>query len=137
MELTPWNPWEEMEKLRAEMDHMWERFLGKLHHEEPEQPPISFLPSVDFVETREDYRLFLSVPGLIEQDIDLSIEDRVLTVRGERHPPYDPQHHQARLREWRYGYFKRRITLPGPIEATTLNASYEAGVLTIVVAKEK
>ena len=132
---APWNPWEELEKLHAETSKLWEAFLRELGRSEASPAPIGFVPNIDFIETSEDYRMFLAIPGLIEQDLDLFIEERSLMVRGERQPPYDPEHHQARVTEWRYGFFQRRIDLPGPIEPTTLRATYEAGVLTIVVSK--
>lgn len=135
MKPTPWNPWEEFDKLRAETDHMWDRFFEKLKHVEPEHPPIGFLPSADFVETEQDYRVYLSIPGLVEQDIDVSVDENELTVRGEREPPYDQQQHRPRVSEWRYGFFERRISLPGAIDISSVKATYEAGVLTIVATK--
>jgi len=135
MPLTPWDPWRELERIRSETDRLWDRFLSKLSHAEPERDPISFLPDADFVETPREYRLYLSIPGLIEEDIDISLGERTLTVRGERQPPYDPHHTSGRIREWRYGFFERRFRFPTPVRTATLKASYEAGVLTIVVDK--
>jgi HSP20 family protein len=110
-------------------------FLDKLTHAEAEAERIAFLPDVDFVETPREYRLYLSVPGLVEEDIDLAIGERSLTVRGERQPPYDPTHSQRRLGEWRYGFFERRLQLPHPIRTDAVRASCDAGVLTVVLPK--
>ncbi len=136
MNLIRWEPWKELEDLRAEMDRMWDEFLDKLTHVEADPQPIAFLPDVDFVETPSEYRLYMSVPGLIEEDIDLSIGDYSLTVRGERQPPYDPSHARRRVGEWRYGFFERRVQFPRPIQTGAIRADYDAGVLTIVIPKE-
>jgi HSP20 family protein len=135
MPLTPWDPWRELERIRSETDRLWDRFLSKLSPTEPERDPISFLPDADFVETPGQYRLYLSIPGLIEEDIDISLGERTLTVRGERQPPYDPHRMSGPIREWRYGFFERRFQFPTSVQTSTLQASYEAGVLTIVVDK--
>lgn len=137
MEMTPWDPWSELERLRTEMDRLWNGYLAKLGRVEPGPDRISFLPDVDLVETKDDFRVFVSVPGLVEEDIDLSVRDHILTVRGERQPPYDPQRHRKRLGEWRYGFFERRIRFPQPVRPSAVKATYEAGVLTIVVSKPK
>ena len=135
MNLIRWDPWKELERLRAETDRLWDRFLDKLTHAEAQAERIAFLPDVDFVETMTEYRLYLSVPGLVEEDIDLAINERALTVRGERQPPYDPARSQQRLGEWRYGFFERRFRFPQSVQTDAVWASCDAGVLTIVLPK--
>ena len=130
-----WDPWKELEHLRAATDRLWDEFLGKLSHSESNPEPIAFLPDVDLIETANEYRLYVSVPGLIEEDMAVSIVDRVLTVCGEREPPFDPTHSTGRLREWRYGYFERRIELPTSIQTEAVRASYDDGVLMIALPK--
>jgi HSP20 family protein len=135
MTLIQWDPWEELERLRAETNRMWDEFLGKLPHNEANPNPIAFLPDVDLVETANEYRLYVSVPGLIEEDIEIDIGLYDLTVCGEREPPFDSTHSTQRLGEWRYGYFERRIELPQPIQPDAVRASYDDGVLLIVMPK--
>lgn len=135
MNLNRWDPWQELERLRTETDRLWDAFLEKLTRAHAEAERIAFLPDVDFVETTREYRLYLSVPGLVEEDIDLAISERSLTVRGERQPPYDPAHSRRRLGEWRYGYFERRFQFANPIQTDAVRANYDAGVLTIVMPK--
>lgn len=135
MNLTRWDPWKELERLRAETDRLWDQFLDKLSRSQPDPQPITFLPDVDLLETPREYRLYLSVPGLIEEDMDLTIGQRSLTVRGERQPPYDPAHTRCRVSEWRYGFFERRIQLPQSIQCDAVRARYDDGVLTVVLPK--
>jgi HSP20 family protein len=136
MNLKPWDPWREFSRVRDETEQLWDHFLKKLRPEDdPQRQSIAFLPDVDCVETRDDYRLYISAPGFVEEDIDISVHETSLTVRGERYPPYDAQRAQGRLTEWRYGYFERRVELPQRIDPRRLRATYEAGVLTIIVTK--
>ncbi len=134
MELKPYDPWSEFEKVRQEVDRTFERFLAKLRKAEPGRD-IAFLPTADVVETAEDYRIFLSIPGVAEEDIDLTIEKNVLIVRGEREPPYDPERVRQPITEWRYGIFERQIRLPVEVDPGAINANYRAGVLTVLVPK--
>jgi HSP20 family protein len=135
MNLIQWDPGTALQRLRADTDRLWDEYLDKLRRNESDRNPIAFLPDVDFVETGREFRLYLSIPGLIEEDIDLMVDQQILTIRGERQPPYDPSLARSRLREWRYGFFERRIELPHPIQTGALRATYDAGVLTIVVPK--
>ena len=135
MNLIRWDPLKELEQLREQTDRLWDNFLDKLTRADAEAERIAFLPDVDFVETAREYRLYLSVPGLVEEDIDLAVSEKALTVRGERQPPYDPTYTRQRLGEWRYGFFERRFQFPHPVRTKAVRATYDAGVLTIVVPK--
>lgn len=130
MDLTPWNPWKELERVQREAEQLFNRVLEKLRHVVPGPPP-AFVPVVDIIETDEEYRLHLSLPGMVEEDVDITLEGKVLIVRGERDAPYDPQGVTVHLRQWRYGYFERRIQLPQVLEPEAIRAAYDAGVLTI------
>lgn len=72
---------------------------------------------------------------MIEDDLLIDIEGRFLTIRGERHPPYDLERRGANLQEWRYGFFERQFELSSLVELESIRAAYDAGVLTIVVTK--
>lgn len=135
MNLEPWDPWREFERVRAEADRIFARFFAnvKAHHE----PPITFFPATDVVETGEDLRVFVSLPGVVEEDIEVAIEDGTLVVRGEREAPYDQNRVRHHLNEWRYGYFERRFELPGDVDPERLSASYRWGVFSIVIPKKK
>jgi HSP20 family protein len=132
--LEPWNPWRELEKVQQETDAVFAAALAKLRQALPGRE-VAFVPVADIVETADDYRILLSLPGVIEEDIDLGLDGQALVVRGEREAPYDPRRVTTHLGQWKYGYFERRVELPAPVEADAIRAVYDAGVLTITVAK--
>lgn len=135
MSIVPWDPWKEMEQLRARTDRLWDAFFAKLTDESASVPQVGFLPDADIVETAYDFRIFMAVPGLIEDDIQIEATTTTLTVRGERQPPYDPD--RRHVREWRYGFFERKLTVSKPIVLDEIRATYDAGVLTVIMPKQE
>ena len=135
MDLDRWDPWREFERVREEADRLFERFLAKVRLLESART-ISFFPATDVIETADDLRVFLSLPGVVEEDIDIAVEEGCLVVRGERICPYD-EAHVRHLGEWRYGFFERRFKLAEDLETGSLSASFLAGVLTIVIPKKE
>ncbi len=134
MDLKPWNPWQELERLQAEMDEHLRAFLTKLRQAVPGKP-IAFVPAMDIIEVGDEYRLYLSLPGMVEEDIDITLQGRLLIVRGEREPPYDPVQTAVHQAQWKYGFFERRVELPGEVQSDAIQASYDAGVLTIRIPR--
>jgi HSP20 family protein len=134
--LEPWNPWQEFQEVEKEADRLFDAALARLRHALPGRE-IAFVPVVDIVESAEEYRFYLSLPGVVEEDIDISVEGQVLIIRGEREAPYDVQQVDSHLRRWKYGYFERRVEMPFKLESDAISASYDAGVLTVKVAKSQ
>ncbi len=135
MELAPWDPWSEFERLRAEADRLFAQFFAKVKGDEARA--IEFIPRTDVVETGEDVRVFLSLPGMVEEDIEIAVQKPNLIVRGEREAPFGIDRVQAHKLEWRYGYFERHVALPEKLDLENLSATYQTGVLSIVIPKLK
>ncbi len=134
MDLKAWNPWQELERIQSEMDAHLGSALRRLRQAEPGRP-IAFLPKLDIVETADAYKLYLALPGMVEEDIDITLEKRRLIVRGERESPYDPGAVTVHQGQWHYGFFERQVELPDEVDADEVQAAYEGGVLTITVPK--
>jgi HSP20 family protein len=134
MDLKAWNPWQELERIQSEMDAHLGSVLKRLRQAVPGRP-IAFLPSLDVIETADDYKLYLALPGMVEEDIDITLEGRRLIVRGERESPYDPGAVTVHQGQWQYGFFERQVELPDEVSADDVQAAYEGGVLTITVPK--
>ncbi len=136
MSLTHWNPWLEIEKLRAETDELLNSFLDKVNHPEDLNRRVDFIPQTDVVETPTEFRLYLSVPGLIEEEIELVIENSTVIIRGEREPPYDATLAKEKTTEWRYGFFERQFEFSHPILIDSVYANFDAGVLAVFLPKQ-
>ena len=133
MSVKRWNPDDEWQSLQREVNHLWDRFLQRISSRS--RDPVKFIPVADVVESSRNIRVFLSLPGVVEEDIDLTVAAQSLTIRGERESPYDTDRQSAHAAEERYGFFERKFDLPGEADLSTLRATYDAGVLTITVLK--
>ena len=92
-------------------------------------------PRVDIQETEKGYLLHADLPGLTKADIDLTFEDGVLTLSGERTFQQEKDSGSFRRLERSFGSFTRSFRMPREIDAAKIKASFKNGVLTIDVAK--
>ena len=96
----------------------------------------NFAPPVDVYEDEHNITLKIEVPGIDEKDINVSIENNTLTVRGERRFEKDEKEENFQRVERRYGSFTRSFTLPNTVDPEQVSAHYERGVLKIRLAKK-
>jgi HSP20 family protein len=95
-------------------------------------------PETDVMETEREIRVITEMPGLNREDIEVDVENNVLTVRGEkREQRTEGQEGRYHLAERRYGTFSRSFVLPRDVEADGIQASFENGVLTVTVPKSE
>jgi HSP20 family protein len=95
----------------------------------------AFAPAMDVKEDADAYTVHLEVPGLKSENIQLSLQDNALTVRGMKEQKAESGDNQYRRVERIYGSFARSITLPRPVDGSKVAANLEHGVLTIVLPK--
>jgi HSP20 family protein len=96
----------------------------------------SFAPAVDIYEDAEKVVLKLEVPGVDQKDLDIRVENRTLTVKGERKFESEEKEENFHRIERRYGSFFRAFTLPSTVDTESVQASYNAGVLKLELAKK-
>lgn len=97
----------------------------------------SFIPPVDVYEDQHQLLLKLEVPGVKQEDLDVRVENQTLTVKGERKFESNEKEENFHRIERRYGSFTRSFTLPQTVDTGAVKAGYEAGVLTISLAKKE
>jgi HSP20 family protein len=95
----------------------------------------TFAPAVDVVERGDAYLLKAEVPGVAPQEIELSVENDVLTLRGERKYDNEETRDGYRRVERRYGSFTRSFVLPKGTNLDSIEAKIESGVLTVTIPK--
>jgi len=96
----------------------------------------SFHPAVDIVSTHDTFLLFVELPGMNKEDIRVKIEDKVLTISGERKVEDENQTENYLRRERRLGSFKRAFTLSEDILSDEVTADYVDGVLKVTLNKD-
>jgi HSP20 family protein len=103
----------------------------------PEEALTSnFAPPADVYEDEHNITLKIELPGIDEKDINVSIENNTLTVRGERGFEKDEKEENYHRVERMYGSFARSFTLPNTLDPEQVIANYEKGVLKIRLAKK-
>lgn len=137
MTAVPKDPWEEIEALHRRVAQLWDEFYRDAVFLQAQEPAPAFIPEVDVVETPETIRLYVSLPGIVEEDVELQLTPEALTIQGVRHAPFDPEQTHPVSRESRYGYFRRRIRLPSPVDPHSLRAYFSDGMLAIYMARPR
>jgi len=120
--------------LRREMDDLFERFFGS-RELTPLWPSEGFSPAVDVTETEKEIRVTAELPGIEENDIDLSLTDDNLTIKGEKKTQREEKSEGGYYSECSYGTFQRTIALPCEVDSGKARAAYKKGVLTITLPK--
>ncbi|MFL7837167.1 MAG: Hsp20/alpha crystallin family protein [Candidatus Promineifilaceae bacterium] len=132
MAIVRWNPTHDMMRLRSEFDRLFDETLELPAWRWPQQ---THQLAIDVAEDDAAYIIKASVPGIKADDLDVSIIDNVLTIKGEIKDENELDEENYHLRERRWGSFSRSITLPSAVDADAVEASYEDGVLTLNIPK--
>ena len=97
----------------------------------------SFIPEVDILESEKTYELHFAVPGFDKENFTLAVDDKILTVSGERKFDETKSDKTFKSVQTSYGSFERIFTLPKNINATKIEANYENGILEVIVPKDE
>jgi len=95
----------------------------------------TWAPALDIFERKDAYVVTVELPGVQADDLQITLDDGLLTIQGERHVTPDAADQHFHRIERRYGAFRRAITLPTNVMADTIEASVDNGVLQVVVPK--
>jgi HSP20 family protein len=132
-----WDPFQDLRSAQdemAQMSPMLAHALG-LHTRQGSATATAWAPALDISERKDAYLVTVELPGLKPEDLDITMEDGLLTIQGERQLTQESSEQQFHRVERRYGAFRRSITLPAHVTAEGIQASFEDGVLQILVPK--
>ena len=143
--MTSWDLFDDLRSAQEEllqMNRMYgQRLLPPGHFgpfgERLETRPSTQLwaPAVDISERPDAYLVTVELPGVGIENLEITFEDGLLTIQGERHFAHDSAGEKVHRIERRYGAFRRSITLPRHVKADAIEASAQDGVLQILVPK--
>jgi len=126
------DPWDTIREFRGEMDRIFNRDMDAYT-----ETASDWVPSVDIKEGKDAYEVMADVPGVNPKDIDVSLEEGVLTVKGERKSESKDEREGYTRTERVYGSFYRRFTLPETADAENISAKTEHGVLRLHIPKKE
>ena len=96
----------------------------------------SFVPAVDIYEDAQKCVVKVETPGIKQEDLDVRVENNTLTIKGERKFEAEEKEENFHRIERRYGSFVRSFTVPQTVDTESIAANYDAGVLTVTLAKK-
>ena len=141
--MTRWDPFQDLRNAQDEMAQMTPmtpmlaHALG-LHAQQQgaaASGTLAWAPALDISERKDAYLVTVELPGVEPDDLEITLEDGLLTIQGERHSTQESSEQQFHRVERRYGAFRRAITLPAQVQAEQIEATFDNGVLQIVVPK--
>jgi HSP20 family protein len=129
-----WNPFQEFENLMERYSEHGGRNLNK--RLDSDLSFADWAPTVDIEEEDDKYLIKADVPGVEKKDIEVSLDNGILSIRGEKNVEKESGKGSKRHRTERYhGSFARSFTLPTAVQADKVDASYKDGVLSLVIPK--
>jgi len=136
MAIIRWDPFRDMVTLRDKMNRMFDDVFSS-RGEEKDMAASTWAPSVDIYETENELVLSAEVPGVDEKDIEIKIEDNMLSLKGERRFQKETKEENYHRIERSYGSFHRAFTLPNSVDPENIRAEHENGVLKIMMPKRQ
>lgn len=122
-------------RMHREMDRLFEGFFGSLDRPSDWRSDLVLKPSVDIAESKRAYRISVEVPGVDENDIDLTLDGDALIISGEKRQESEDDEDGFHRVERRYGSFRRVLTLPTDADADNISAKFRKGVLRIEIPR--
>jgi HSP20 family protein len=130
MALVRWEPAREVDSLQTEVNRVFDAFFGQ-----GASASRRWVPAMDLVETEDHLVLKADLPGLGSDDVEIEIKDGVLTVSGERRADHEEKSEGYFRVERSFGRFSRSLTLPKGVEADSIAAEFNDGVLEVRIPK--
>ena len=130
--LTRWDPFNDMLTLREAMSQLFEESYVAPTNGRNGQ---GFVPALDLSETTDGYLVEIAVPGLKPEDLDVMVENNVLTIKGKLDRQAEDRQRNYHRIERRYGSFQRTIALPSTVKADSIAADLNNGILRLEIPK--
>lgn len=126
-------PWTGMASMKSEMDRLFDRFAELRWNELPALG--DWAPSMDVSETKDSLVCKVEVPGMEQKDIQISLQESLLTIKGEKKQEKEEKDEHYHRVERSYGAFTRSLRLPVAVDAGKVTATVKSGVLTVTLPK--
>lgn len=133
MTLVRWRPMRNLWNIQEEIDRSFDNFFGRTDRREFTDG--YWAPAVDIAENKDDLVVNVEVPGMKKEDVKVTFQDGILTIKGERKQEKEEKDKSFHRIERSYGSFCRSFTLPTTVQGEKIKANYRDGVLMISLPK--
>ena len=137
--VTPTGSYDPFSAMRGEIDRIFDSFIGRRPGDLPtlfQSREFTVMPSMDVTENEQALLIDAELPGLAQEDIDVSLRDGVLTIQGEKKSERDETKDNVHLTERTCGRFRRTFRVPDTIDQEAIEAAMDNGVLHIKLPKQ-
>jgi HSP20 family protein len=136
MALIRWEPVRELNTIQSEMNRLFNTFFDTPTTTNGGASTLRrWLPAMDLLETESDFVLRADLPGLSEADVNIELEDNILTISGERKSEHEQRKEGYYRVERASGTFSRSLTLPEGVDPDAVKATFDRGVLEVRIPK--
>jgi HSP20 family protein len=132
--LVPWNQYQELTSWHRDIDDLFRRFFSGEREESDQLSVTGWMPAMEVFEREGQYVIRADVPGIDPKEVEVSVLDDALTIKGERKKSHEVKEKESCYSETAYGRFERRLALPKGIDPEKITARFENGVLEVSVA---
>jgi len=120
---------------KTELNRLLTDVFGALDWQPRDSVLGAWMPAVDVLEENDGIRILAELPGVKPEDVKISVENNVLTIRGTKDQVAEEKTKRVHRYERTYGAFERTFALPGTVDAGRIKATYEHGVLSVFLPK--
>ena len=135
MTIVRWEPLRELSSLQTEMNRLFNAAFDTTPGGAGSGAARRWMPAMDLLETEDHFVLRADLPGMSESDVNVELEDNVLTISGERRHEQEVKKGGYYRIERASGNFARTLTLPDGVDADAVQASFDKGVLEVRIPK--
>lgn len=135
MAIVKWSPLKEIEEIKKEMNRLFEDFLSSAKRKRTVSAEEIISPNVDIFERGGELVIQVELPGVNKNDIDLTIVDDRLIIKGEIKRPEGVKEDDYILGERSFGSFSRTISLPSDVDKNSVKANLKDGILEIIISR--
>lgn len=140
MSIIKWSATKELDEMKREMDKLFDEFFSpviqrRMAYIKPKSEVIA--PVIEMYDRVNDVVVRADLPGVNKEDVDISVVNDTLTIKGEYKKPEDIKEESYYLKEKSYGSFSRNILLPADVDSNKVSATMKNGLLEIVFAKKE
>lgn len=142
MTLVRWNPSRDLATfptdilgMQREINKMFDQFFRGGREEDTNLLSTNWSPTSDIVEHDNEYEVKIELPGVSKDDVKITMQENLLTIRGEKKQEQESKSSHYHRVERSYGSFQRSFTLPTLVKADQIEATYKDGILTVLLPK--
>lgn len=137
MNLVKWDPFRELEDVSNRLNRLFARSLVKAEPASDILPLNDWIPTTDISETDTAYLIKAEIPGVNKEDVKVTLQDGMLTIKGERRQEKEEKDKKFHRIERSYGSFLRSFRMPDDADESAVKAEFKDGMLNVTLAKSE